>query len=268
MGNASRISLCLSFIVILGITFHATGYVIENGWTRLLTATVVALTVYRRSRPLPVGLVLSRDFQATSWRLRQQGRTELGDRCDVFRITMRLAISFGLAWIIALFLELAIFSDTISEKIQSDYWRPTSRFSEDPKVRNPARRRNRGAREQSQRARNALSTRTSGHVETGSATAAQLERHEQLIRTADEQIRALDAQTNLRTELRQIEERIIGYAADMNAEELGRRIGPTSSGRAGAGPLYQFAKQQRDVYEAQRQEREKEIVHFHSSGRN
>ena len=45
-------SLCLSFIVILGITFHATGYVIQNIWMRLLTATVVALTVFMFDRAL------------------------------------------------------------------------------------------------------------------------------------------------------------------------------------------------------------------------
>jgi chromosome segregation ATPase len=75
----------------------------------------------------------------------------------------------------------------------------------------------------------------------------------------------LDAQEReLRTELRQIEEKITGYAVDMNAEELGRRISPTNSGRAGAGPRYEFAKRQRDVYEAQRQAREREIAQLHA----
>jgi hypothetical protein len=45
----------------------------------------------------------------------------------------------------------------------------------------------------------------------------------------------------------------------MNAEEVGRKLNPSSSGRAGTGPRYTFAKQQRDVYTAQRAEREREL---------
>jgi septum site-determining protein MinD len=41
----------------------------------------------------------------------------------------------------------------------------------------------------------------------------------------------------------------------MNAEQMGRRVSPNNSGRAGAGPLYEFAKRQREVCEAQRQAR-------------
>jgi hypothetical protein len=84
---------------------------------------------------------------------------------------------------------------------------------------------------------------------------------EQLIRATDEQIAALDAQEReVRTELRQLEEKITGYAVDMNAEQMGRRVNPKNSGRAGAGPLYEFAKRQREVYEAQRQAREGELA--------
>jgi hypothetical protein len=44
----------------------------------------------------------------------------------------------------------------------------------------------------------------------------------------------------------------------MNAEEVGRKLSPTSSGRAGLGPRYQFAKQQREVHLAQRADRERD----------
>src|SRR5439155_1596043 len=37
------------------------------------------------------------------------------------RIAIRLAMSFGLAWLIAIFLELAIFSDTIGDRIKQDH---------------------------------------------------------------------------------------------------------------------------------------------------
>ena len=38
--------------MVLGITFHATGYVIANPWLRLLAAAVVALTVFMFDRAL------------------------------------------------------------------------------------------------------------------------------------------------------------------------------------------------------------------------
>jgi len=76
----------------------------------------------------------------------------------------------------------------------------------------------------------------------------------------DQQIKALDAQElSLREELRQIQKTITGYAEEMNAEEVDRKLSPTSSGRAGLGPRYQFAKQQREVYLAQRADREREL---------
>ena len=49
-----------------------------------------------------------------------------------------------------------------------------------------------------------------------------------------------------------MEDKIRSYAEDMNAEELGKRINPASSGRAGAGPRYQFARRQKEIYEARR----------------
>jgi hypothetical protein len=46
----------------------------------------------------------------------------------------------------------------------------------------------------------------------------------------------------------------------MNAEQLGQRINASNSGRAGVGPRYQFAKQQKEVYEQQQAARENEIT--------
>ena len=45
-------SLLLSFTVVLGISFHATGYVIADVWMRLTAAAVVALTVFMFDRAL------------------------------------------------------------------------------------------------------------------------------------------------------------------------------------------------------------------------
>src|SRR5262245_33041535 len=46
------VSLLLSFIVVLAITFHATGYIFDNPWTRMLVAVVVALTLFMFDRAL------------------------------------------------------------------------------------------------------------------------------------------------------------------------------------------------------------------------
>jgi hypothetical protein len=72
------------------------------------------------------------------------------------------------------------------------------------------------------------------------------------MRALNDEIGRLDAlEQELRGQLRQAEEKVVSYAQDMNAEELGQRINPASSGRAGAGPRYQFARRQKEVYEAQ-----------------
>jgi hypothetical protein len=261
-------SLCLSFIVILGITFHATGYVIENVWLRLLTATVVALTVFMFDR----ALYQSDWFYQGIFRQPNSGsdggeRTERGRSLRrSLRIAMRLMISFGLAWIIALFLELAIFSDTITEKLKSDYLAANQSVFERIQKYEAQLDGEMAERRSNLSALEALFRRErTATIDSDAATPAQLERFEQQIRAADEQVRALDTrERELRAELRQIEEKITGYAADMNAEELGRRISPTSSGRAGAGPRYEFAKRQREVYETQRQARETDIAQLHA----
>ena len=45
-------ALCLSFTVVLGISYHATGYMIANTGTRLLVSLVIALTVFMFDRAL------------------------------------------------------------------------------------------------------------------------------------------------------------------------------------------------------------------------
>ena len=261
-------ALCLSFIVILGITFHATGYVVENVWLRLLTATVVALTVFMFDRALYQsdwfyqGIFRQPDSDSGS-----QGRAELGRSVRRFlRITMRLTISFGLAWIIALFLELAIFSDTITEKLKSDYLAANQSIFDKIQKYEAQLDREIAERRSNLSALEALFRRErTATIKSDAATSAQLEGYEQQIRAGDEQVRALDApERELHTELRQIEEKITSYAVDMNAEELGRQINPTNSGRAGAGPRYEFAKRQRDFYETQRQARERDIAQLHA----
>jgi Domain of unknown function (DUF4407) len=171
------------------------------------------------------------------------------------RISIRLAMSFGLAWVIALFLELAIFSDTITDKIKRDHvtanqpvYQKIEQYQAEVGAEIEAQRTSLAALEAVYR------------DELAAAPVADTPEPAQLDDLA-QQIKALDAhESALRADLRQIQESIKTYAADMNAEQLGQRINAANSGRAGAGPRYQFARQQKEVYEAQRAAREAEIA--------
>ena len=249
-------SLVLSFTVVLGISFHATAYVIADPWVRLLAATVVALTVFMFDR----GLYQSDWFYQG---ILQRGFDLAGpdDRPDrwrplrrFFRITIRLTISFALAWMIAVFLELAIFSDTINEKVKRDHLAGNRPIFQKIEAYEWQLDREIEQRQQQLVAAEALYRRELGTARPPEpAPPAQLDELEQ-------QIKGLDAQEQeLRGELRQLQGKITGYAEEMNAEEVGRKLKPSSSGRAGTGPRYTFAKQQRDVYTEQRAEREREL---------
>src|SRR4051812_25601278 len=115
------LSLMLSFTAVFGISLHATSYVIANPVVRAAAALVIALTVFMFDR----ALYQSDWFYQGS--VRDEGPSEGREASRrsaslwrFVRISARLAISFALAWIIALFLELAIFSDTITDKIKRD----------------------------------------------------------------------------------------------------------------------------------------------------
>lgn len=242
-------SLLLSFSVVLGITFHATGYVIADVWTRLLAAAVVALTLFMFDRALYQSDWF---FQGVFRPFARHG--ERGDPWSTLRrfirITIRLSISFGLAWVIAVFLELAIFSDTISEKIKRDHiavnqpvYAKIEQYEAQFAAEIEQRRSNLAALEELYRQ----------DLTLGRATPAQSDDHELQIRALDDEIRNVDAQEQeLRRELHQVEERIASFAEEMNAEQLGQRINARSSGQPGAGRRYQFALQQKQVYEARR----------------
>ena len=249
-------SLVLSFTVVLGISFHATGYVIADQWVRLLAATVVALTVFMFDRAL-----YQSDWFYQGILQRGFGPADPDDRPDrwrplrrFFRITIRLTISFALAWIIAVFLELAIFSDTISEKVKRDHLAGNQPIFQKIEGYEAQLDREIEQRRQQLVAAEALYRRELGTAQPPEAAPpAQLDELEQ-------QIKGLDAQEQeLRGELRQLQGKITGYAEEMNAEEVGRKLKPSSSGRAGTGPRYTFAKQQRDVYTELRAEREREL---------
>jgi hypothetical protein len=112
-------SLLLSFLVVLGITFHASGYVVADVWMRLLVAAVVALNLLMFDRALYQSDWF---FQGAFWPGQNGEHANPWSALRRFlRIAIRLLISIGLAWVIAVFLELAIFSDTISDKIKHDH---------------------------------------------------------------------------------------------------------------------------------------------------
>jgi len=249
-------SLVLSFTVVLGITFHASGYILDDVWQRLLVATVVALTVFMFDRALyqsdwfyqgllwlPAG---GRDPEARTgpW-------TSLRRFC---RITIRLSMSFGLAWVIAVFLELAVFSDTITDKIKRDHVainQPIFQKIEQYEAQLSA---------EIEQRRQHLGELEKLYGRELTAPAAASDELGQPLRAVNEHITHLDAQEErLRTELRDVEAKIASHAEAMDAEELGQRINPTSSGRAGAGPRYQFARRQKEFYEARRADLQTEI---------
>ena len=243
-------ALCLSFIVVFGISFHATGYMIADPWMRAAVSLVIALTVFMFDRALYQSDWF---YQGFPWQASAGGEARPARR--FLRITIRLAMSFGLAWVVATFLELAIFSDTISDKIKRDHV-----TANEPVYQRIAVYQAEVAAEIERRRNDLAALEALYRNELAAAAPADMPEPADIAELT-QQIKALDAQENdLRSDLRQIQEQIKNYAADMNAEQLGQRVSAASSGRPGAGPRYQFARQQKEVYEAQRIAREAEIA--------
>ncbi len=248
-------SLCLSFVVVLGIAFHATGYMVPDLFMRSIASLVIALTVFMFDRALYQSDWF---YQGFLWRSGPGGDDNAGGARSArrfLRIGIRLAMSFGLAWVIAVFLELAIFSDTISDKIKRDHItinQPVYQKIEQYEAQLNA--------EIEQRRSALASLETLLRSELAGVLAGQPSEPAP-VEDFEQQIRSLDAQeVERRSELRQIQESIKTYAADMNAEELGQRLNAANSGRVGAGPRFQFAKRQKEVYEEQRIAKETEIA--------
>src|SRR5262245_49647996 len=96
-------SLCLSFVVVFGVSFHATGYMIENAWLRAAVALVIALTVFMFDRALYQSDWF---YQGVLWSPEKSPEKKEGSAPagrsprSMLRIAARLAMSFGLAWVI------------------------------------------------------------------------------------------------------------------------------------------------------------------------
>ena len=139
-------------------------------------------------------------------------------------------MSFGLAWVIAVFLELAIFSDTIGDKIKRDHV-----TTNQPVFQKIDQYQAELSSEVEQRRKNLAALETLSADELAAPAVSETPEPAQF-GDFEQQIKGLDAQENeLRAELRQVQEQVKTYAADMNAEQLGQRLNAGNSGRAGAG---------------------------------
>ncbi|MGP9812214.1 DUF4407 domain-containing protein [Rhodopseudomonas sp. NSM] len=251
-------SLCLSFIVVLGVSFHATGYMIASVWTRLLVSGVIALTVLMFDRALCQSDWF---YQGTLWNTAPiQSSAEAKQTAWRFvRVGIRLLMSFGLAWVIAMFLELAIFSGTINQKIEAD------RVAANQPIYTRIAQYEAGLNAEAARRQASIDALQALHRDALTETPVAEPNLQTRNDAIEQQIGALVArEADIRADIGQIDRTIQRYTADMNAEEFGQKAAPNNSGRPGAGPRYEFAKKQRDSFIAQRATREAEIVQLHA----
>ncbi|MCG6203371.1 DUF4407 domain-containing protein [Rhodopseudomonas sp. HC1] len=250
-------SLCLSFIVVVGVSFHATGYMIANVWTRLLVSGVIGLTVLMFDRALCQSDWF---YQGTLWNTAPiQSSTEARQTAWRFvRVGIRLMMSFGLAWVIAMFLELAIFSGTINEKIEAD------RIAANQPIYAKIAQYEAGLTAEAARRQAGIDTLEALHRDVLTEAPALEPMLQNRTDDIDQQMKALATrESDIRADIGQIDRTIQRYIADMNAEEFGLKAAPNNSGRPGAGPRYEYARKQKEAFIAQRAAREAEIVQLH-----
>jgi hypothetical protein len=254
-------SLILSFTVVLGISLHATSYIVEDPSLRFLVATVIALTVFMFDRALYQSDWFSQGFFRHGYADAESDNGSQSRRAwwRFFRIAIRLSISFALAWMIALFLELAIFSDSITDKIKRDHL-----ISNQP-VFQKLDRYEAATDLDIAHSRQNLATVEALYREKLSEPLPQAVPPQTVTDPYEPTLVALDQEEReLRGVVREINVSIANYSEEMNAEQRGQRLKPTNSGRAGTGPRYEFARQQREVFLEQRAEREKELAQLES----
>ncbi|ABD06340.1 conserved hypothetical protein [Rhodopseudomonas palustris HaA2] len=251
--------LCISFIVVFGISFHAMGYMIADVGLQVATSLVIATVVFMFDRALyqsdwfyqgllrrsEDGIETERSWGQTLWRL--------------LRVSARLTISFGLAWVIATFLELAIFSDSISERIEQN------RVAANVPIVQKVELFEAQLAAEIERRRTSIEAMETA-LRNDFVTAPAVDQSVSVRSDEFEQrIKALDAEEQgLRAELKEIDKGILRYAAEENAEETGQKISETNSGKSGIGPRYQFARRQRESLERQRDSRLSEVAQLNA----
>jgi hypothetical protein len=248
-------SLCLSFTVVFGVSFYATGYMIDSAVLRGAIALVVALTVLMFDRALCQSDWFSQGTNENSGNDVQSHDEAKASISRFLRIGARFGMSLGFAWVIAMFMELAIFSDTISEKIERD--RIANNKPIFDKIESYESQlvaeidRNRAYVSELE---TALRNAAAEVPLTDLAAAAGSEEVQQ-------QIKKIAArEEELRTEIAQLEQSVHRYTEEMNAEEFGQKLFPSNTGRVGIGARYEFAKRQKEAYEAQLSSRQTELA--------
>lgn len=248
-------SLCLSFTVVFGVSFYATGYMIDSSMIRGLIAFVVALTVLMFDRAL-----CQSDWFYQGVSENRNSEIQTHDEVRVsgsrfLRIGARFGISLGFAWVIAMFMELAIFSDTINEKIERD------RIANNKPIFDKIEQYESQLLTEIERSRAyvadlelALRNAAAEVPSTDLAAAAGSEENIQQVK------RITAREEELRTEIAQLDQSVHRYTEEMNAEEFGQKLFPTNTGRVGIGTRYEFAKRQKEAYEAQLSSRQAELA--------
>jgi len=159
-----------------------------------------------------------------------------------------------LAWVLSVFVELAIFSDTISGKINTDYLAANVPIFQ--KIANYEAQLDTEIRDHYTALR-ALEDQYQSdlreQVTLDPAAQSQLNDY-------DEQTRLLDDQDReLRQRIRSARDNVRKYEEDMNAEELGQKLREHNSGINGKGARYEFAKKQKELYQREQEALEAQI---------
>jgi hypothetical protein len=222
-------SLALSFLVVASVTFHASSYVIDSVVVRVCASVVVALTLCAFDRAI---------FQADWF---DQGLLQHGRNWGIgkaLKIAARLIISVGLAYTLSVFLELAIFSGSISDIIHQNYTATHGDVADkaaefDQEIASDIK-----ARQASLTALRAAYTSEKGAL-SGAADADP----ERAILQSRADALARDRQ-RLEDGLVKVRAGISRQQRIMLAEELGEKVEPGSSGHPGRGPKYELAAAQ------------------------
>lgn len=227
------LALLVSFLVVWGISFHATSYIIDSVAIRCIAALVIALSVLMFDRAL---------FQA-DWFLQPVGREPRNNPSRWLRIGLRLGISFCLSFALALFLELAIFSDTITERLQEDF-------------------------------RNANAALFQEMTDYQTRLDEQIAERSRRVREVEDALSKLEAESSqteiqrLQARLLQLDEQIGIFEEDRNAELHGVQTHAGQTGHAGRGPAFRFAQAQIDSLTLQRGQIQDELVAVREANAN
>jgi hypothetical protein len=238
-------SLSLSFTVIFGITYYSSGYVVIEPTSRIIVSAVVALTIF----------MFDRAFFQSDWFLQTSAENYQKTVWHIFRVAVRLTISIGIAFVLSTFLELAIFSDSITEKITIDH------FAINKPIYDRINKEKRDLDSEIESQRKSLANlealyqrELTDDAPLDVAAQTQFDDYEQQKKNLEKVEQGLRAQTQM------LRDKIIEYQEEMNAEELGRSIKPSSSGKVGMGPQFLFAKKQKELYEARLSEIQNQIL--------